>query len=148
MRSASWHSAGRSSSLRCNNRYISSWKPVSFFRIWCVLGYDILQSKPLDIEEENANHQVTPGSWRAIAAMHDVENIIGPNLESTVAKKLLEYIVVQLNSWFYALAGSHDLSSTMIRAWLWIFLVFSYVYILLWYSVFKFDMTDRIMCLM
>lgn len=51
-----------------------------------------------DMDEENANHQITPGSWRAYAAMHDVDKIMGPNRDNTAAKKQREYLKLYVNS--------------------------------------------------
>eukprot|EP00105_Crassostrea_gigas_P030769 XP_011453202.1 PREDICTED: uncharacterized protein LOC105346360 [Crassostrea gigas] len=53
------------------------------------LRYPAIQNA--DMDEENANYQIIPGSWRANAAMHDVDNIMGPNRDSTAARKQREF---------------------------------------------------------
>lgn len=50
------------------------------------------------MDKENANHQITPGSRRANAAMYDVDNIMGPNRDSTDPKKQREYLKFYFNS--------------------------------------------------
>lgn len=50
------------------------------------------------MDEENTNHQITPGSCRAIAGMRDVDNIMSPNRDSTAAKKQREYLKLYFNS--------------------------------------------------
>lgn len=59
------------------------------------LQYPAIQNAEMD--EENANYQIIPGSWRANAAMHDVDNIMGPNRDSTSAKKQREYLKLYFN---------------------------------------------------
>ena len=52
------------------------------------MRYHALQNAAMDAE--NTNHQIIPGSWRASANMHDVDNIRGSNRDSTAAKKQQE----------------------------------------------------------
>eukprot|EP00105_Crassostrea_gigas_P007335 XP_011421541.1 PREDICTED: protein ALP1-like [Crassostrea gigas] len=68
----------------------------------CVILYNLMRLRypaiqNADMDEENANYQIIPGSWRANAAMHDVDNIMGPNRDSTAAKKQREYLKLYFN---------------------------------------------------
>ncbi len=54
------------------------------------LRYPALQNAAMDVED--ANHQLIPAAWRAIANMHEVDNMRGPNHDSTAAKKQREYL--------------------------------------------------------
>lgn len=60
------------------------------------MRYPALQNTVIDAE--NANHQIIPGSWRATANMHDVDNMRGPNRDSTAAKKQRGYLKLYFNS--------------------------------------------------
>jgi hypothetical protein len=60
------------------------------------LRYPVFQNN--DIDDENANHQIIPGQWRATTGMHDVDCIQGNNRDSTAAKKQREYLKLYFNS--------------------------------------------------
>ena len=64
------------------------------------LRYPALQNAALDVED--ASHQLIPGAWRAVANMHEVNNMHGHNRDITAAKKQREYLKLYFNS----LAGS------------------------------------------
>lgn len=61
-----------------------------------LLRYPAIQNA--DMDEENANHQIISGSWSANAAMHDTDNIMGPNRDSTAAKKRRKYLKLYFNT--------------------------------------------------
>ena len=50
------------------------------------------------MDDENANHKIIPGAWRATANIHDVDSIKGPNRDSTAATKQREYLKLYFNS--------------------------------------------------
>ena len=60
------------------------------------MRYPALQNAAIDAE--NANHQIVPGLWRDTANMHDLDNVRGPNRDSTAAKKQREYLRLYFNS--------------------------------------------------
>ena len=60
------------------------------------IRYPNLQDAAVDVED--ANHNVSPGSWRAGASMHEVDTVRGPNRDSTAAKKQREYLKLYFNS--------------------------------------------------
>ena len=60
------------------------------------MRYPTLQNAAMDAE--NTNNQIIPGSWRATTSMHDVDNMRGPNRDSTAAKKQREYLKLYFNS--------------------------------------------------
>lgn len=61
-----------------------------------LLRYPAIQNA--DMDEENANHQIISGSWSVNAAMHDTDNIMGPNRDSTAAKKRRKYLKLYFNT--------------------------------------------------
>lgn len=66
-----------------------------FFIIFCV--YYILQSQSL-IWSKKMLTTIFSGSWQAIAAMHNVDNTMGPNRDGTAATKQLECSNLYFNS--------------------------------------------------
>lgn len=69
----------------------------------CVILHNLMRMRysaiqNADMDQENANHEIIPGAWRATTNMHDVDNIRGPNRDSTAAKKQREYLKLYFNS--------------------------------------------------
>jgi hypothetical protein len=60
------------------------------------MSYPTLQNAALD--QEDANYNIIPGAWRAGANMQEVDQMRGPNRDSTAAKKQREYLKLYFNS--------------------------------------------------
>ena len=69
----------------------------------CVILHNLMRMRHLalqnnDMDSENVNHEIIPGAWRTTANMHEVDNIKGPNRDSTAGKKQREYLKLYFNS--------------------------------------------------
>jgi hypothetical protein len=56
--------------------------------------YPTLQNAQLDME--NQQHDLAPWLWRTTARMHEINRVVGPNIDATVAKR--EYLQLYFNS--------------------------------------------------
>jgi hypothetical protein len=50
------------------------------------------------VDREDDNHNIIPGDWRQHAQMEDVDNAVGPNRDTTDAKRQREYLKLYFNS--------------------------------------------------
>ena len=58
--------------------------------------YLALQNSSLD--QEDGNHNLIPGEWRQTANMRDVQQVVGPNINTRAGKGQREYRKLYLNS--------------------------------------------------
>jgi hypothetical protein len=47
---------------------------------------------------ENQQHDLVPGLWRTTTRMHEINRVVGPNRDATVAKRQREYLRLYFNS--------------------------------------------------
>ena len=50
------------------------------------------------VDHEDVNHDIVLGAWRINANMVDVDHALGPNRDSTAAKKQREYLKLYFDS--------------------------------------------------
>ena len=60
------------------------------------MRYPGLQNSQLDSEDDE--HNIIPGSWRETVDMHEMEGVRGPNRDTVAAKKQREYLKLYFNS--------------------------------------------------
>ena len=66
------------------------------------------------VDAEDDDHNLIPGMWRQNAQMHEVEQVVGPNRDTTEAKRQREYLRLYFNS----PAGSVPWQDRMIKTFI------------------------------